>query len=727
MFIIRFNSEYSFKDFIRDSVIGVLIALVSIPISMGYAEVSGLPAVYGLYGSFLPILFYGFFTTSKRFVLGVDAAPAALTGALLVSLGITFGSKEAISLVPLITLLTSFWLFLFFILGFERFLKFISQSVMEGFITGIGLTIILMQAPKLFGGTAGTGEVIELILHIWKELCSVFNFTSLVLGLGTVIILLVFKKFFPKIPMQPVLMILGAFLTYAFNLERFGVKTLPSVEKALPPFAIPDFTVINGNVRTVILSSFTIAVVILSETLLASTNQALKNGEKLNARREILAYAAGNAVSAFSASCPVNGSVSRSAIASQYGVKSQVMSVTASFSMLFILLFGTPFIKFLPVPVLTGIVIAALCGTLEFKLAYNLHKVDKSEFFIFCAALFAVLFLGTIYGVVVGVILASVTFIIRQAKPFSAFLGFSPGVEGFHSLQRKSPKSYPLKGVLLYRFSGPLFYANIEQFVSELEREIKKDTRIVIVDSSGIGNVDVTACNRLLLLYKKLKSKNIKFYLASHVSAVNDELRTLGAATLIEEGAVRSSISGALKAEGFTEPYELENIENITVSTYTKDLAEFEWAFGIDAESRMDKMASELAEQMALTGIVEAKSIIRNECYWSDVDEETFLDLLEKHLARMQENGRLVENKTLEEKIALLHAHVEEKLLTDNKDALKAAVKERLLRDKIFKEKHPKAFEKIVIERERLFGEIAMNHPELAKTLAEIISELEAE
>lgn len=114
---------YGKKDFLQDVSIGVIIALVSIPISMGYASVAGLPVVYGLYGSLLPIAVFGLLSSSPRFVFGVDAAPAALVGALLSSFGIAFESVDALSIVPLVTFLVSLWLFVFFFIACRPSLK----------------------------------------------------------------------------------------------------------------------------------------------------------------------------------------------------------------------------------------------------------------------------------------------------------------------------------------------------------------------------------------------------------------------------------------------------------------------------------------------------------------------------------------------------------------------------------------------------------------------------
>ncbi len=155
------------KNIRKDIVSGIIVALVSIPISMGYAQIAGLPAVYGLYCSILPVLIYGFVTSSPQFVFGVDATPAALVGGTLATLGIVSGSEEAKAVVPAITLVASIVVCCFssFIKA-GRIVNYISTPVMGGFISGIGVTIILMQTAKLFGGNAGTGEAIKLLIHI---------------------------------------------------------------------------------------------------------------------------------------------------------------------------------------------------------------------------------------------------------------------------------------------------------------------------------------------------------------------------------------------------------------------------------------------------------------------------------------------------------------------------------------------------------------------------------
>ena len=162
--------NYDRKNLSKDILTGLIIMAVSIPISMGYAQIAGLPAVYGLYGSVFPIILFGLFSTSPQFIFGVDAAPAALVGAALVDMGIQSGSKQAMAVVPVLTFFVAVWLFAFAFFKAGKLVNYISAPVMGGFITGICTTIILMQMPKLMGGTAGTGELPELAEHIWATL-----------------------------------------------------------------------------------------------------------------------------------------------------------------------------------------------------------------------------------------------------------------------------------------------------------------------------------------------------------------------------------------------------------------------------------------------------------------------------------------------------------------------------------------------------------------------------
>ena len=122
--------NYDKKNLPKDILTGIIIMAVSIPISMGYAQIAGLPAVYGLYGSIFPILIFALCSTSPQFIFGVDAAPAALIGSALVGLGIESGSSEAIAAVPVLTLFVAVWLLVFYFMKAGKLVNYISAPVM---------------------------------------------------------------------------------------------------------------------------------------------------------------------------------------------------------------------------------------------------------------------------------------------------------------------------------------------------------------------------------------------------------------------------------------------------------------------------------------------------------------------------------------------------------------------------------------------------------------------
>ncbi|MCR5744056.1 MAG: SulP family inorganic anion transporter [Lachnospiraceae bacterium] len=630
---------------LNDIIGGIIIAMVSIPISMGYASVAGIPMQYGLIGSILPTLIYGLMTSTKNFIFGVDAAPAALVGSLLASMGISAGSEEAFETVGLITLLTAFWLLVFYIFRAGRITSYISMPVMGGFVTGICITIILMQIPKLYGADAQAGEAIEHIIHIVRTI-RYANIPSLAIGIFTVVFLRVSAKLFPKIPMAPIMMVAGFIAVRFFHIDALGVKLLPAVESIPLGLHFPSLS--SNHLLTVLFPSLTIAFVIMSETLLASQNSMRKSGHKMTqdmSNREVLAYALGNLSSCLMGCCPVNGSVSRSALSAQYGVKSQWVSVFSAITMVLVLLIATPMIAYLPVPVMTGIVFAALLGACDFDMAAELYKNCRAEFYIFLSAFLGVLIFGTVYGVVIGVILSFAVVIMKSVIPPKGPVGVIEGRDSFYSLDRYE-SARPIKNTVIYRFGGNLFFGNIDTFEQDILSAIKPDTHQVIIYAVGIGDIDVTAATRLADLYRTLKARGIKLYMTDHVGDINDELRRYGAGELLYGGCVRRSIRLALRDCGLHEPYPMEGSDNHLVSekrsrTTRDELnTELEWIFGSESQDVLNALSVEVLRD--LEAHVHSGSDVRGAVLYAEehtswgriglLDEEQLLNLVENSL-----------------------------------------------------------------------------------------------
>ena len=688
--------SYKKENIIKDVITGIIIMAVSIPISMGYAQIAGLPAVYGLYGSVFPIIMFALLSTSPQFVFGVDAAPAALIG-----FGIESGSDKALKAVPLITFFVAVWLLAFYIMKAGKLVNYISAPVMGGFITGICTTIILMQVPKLLGGSAGTGEFFELAEHIAETMHNI-NIPSVILGVLALIILSVSKKIVPKFPMAVVLMGVGAVMTYFLPIREYGIKTLDKVNTGLPQWTLPDFSVLP--LRDVIIVSLSVSVVILAETLLAENNFAQKNGYRINDNQEILAFSMGNLAAAFTGCCPINGSVSRTAMGEQYQGKTQLMGIVAGISMMLLLLFGTGFIGYLPVPILTAIVISALAGATEFELAFRLWKVSRTECMIFVGAFMGVLFLGTINGVLIGIILSFSEMIIRTSKPARCFLGIQPGHRHFRDLQESS-QIHAIDGVIIYRFSSNLFFANVQILQRDIEDNIKDDTKAVIIDASAIGSIDITAADRLAILYKNLKEKEIKFYITEHIADLNEQMRKLGIGYLVEAGCARRTIHIALKDMEINRPYPLEGgIDNdeISVSKKRADnrVQEFVWAFGRHAEEEIEnQIANQIKQLKNENGDVE-KLLHGLWTHMEELDQDEWLEHLEEHLKEIVNiSGR--DEQTLAAKLEEHRTEVYERIASQHPELAKRFKERRHILDEHLKERRPEVYELVMKLRSR--------------------------
>ena len=697
--------NYKKENLGKDILAGLIIMAVSIPISMGYAQIAGLPAVYGLYGSVLPILFFAVFSTSPQFIFGVDAAPAALVGSALLSMGIESGSEEAMRAVPVLTLFVALWLFAFSYMKAGKLVNYISAPVMGGFITGICTTIILMQIPKLFGGSAGVGEFFELAVHIGESL-EKLNLPSFLLGLFALFILLLFKKLIPKFPMAVLLMAAGACMTKFLPLKKWGVVTLSAVEPGLMPFALPDISVIP--VREAVTISLSVAIVIMAETLLAENRFAQKNGYRINDNQEIFAFAMGNLIAALTGCCPINGSVSRTAMGEQYQARTQLTGIVAGISMLVLLLGGTGFIGYLPVPILTAIVISALLGATEFDLAIRLWKISRTECMIFVGAFIGVLFLGTINGVLIGILLSFAEVIIRTAKPARCFLGIQPGHRHFRDL-KESSQIHAVSGVLIYRFSSNLFFANIQVLRQDIEDHVTQETKAVILDASGIGSIDITAADGLDILCRSLQKQNIRFYITEHIAGLNEQLRKLGLGYLIEEGHVRRTIHIALKDMGIGRPYPLEGgVDNTERSASRKRadnrVQEFVWAFGQDAESVIEKQIEKQIEQLKETGDVEAL-LHGRWAHMEELDEDEWLEHLEEHLKEIVNiSGK--DEQTLAEKIEAHRKEVHDRIAQEHPELAQKFRERRHILDAHLKERRPEVYELITtLRRKREAGD----------------------
>lgn len=533
------------KEFLRNDVIsGVVVAALTIPVSMGYAQVAGLSPIYGLYASFLPVLAYIIFASSPQLIYGIDAT-ATVTGSILVAAGVAAGSAEALIFAPLLAFFTGVFMLIFAALRLGRFASYISTPVMSGFISGISISIIVGQIPKIMGVAGGGSDFFANISAIFSQLSSI-NWISLVMGVIAAAIILLAKKFFRKIPMALIILVLGTAITAFFRLDQYGVVIVGEIPQGLPAFSLPDFAAID-NWTFIILGGLVSAIACFAGSLLPSKSFAMRNKYTVDDNREILAYGVANIAAAVSGTAPTSASVSRTAANEQFRGKTQVVLIVAAGVIAFVLLFLSGLLYYMPQPVLSAIVLAALVGVIDIDVSIALFRHTKREATIWLVSLVGVLAVGVLFGVMVGIVLSFLVIIVNVVSSQSAELGVISDRDGYYDMSRHSDAK-AIENVVIYRYSSPLVFANINTFINGLERATKNNPQVVIIDASAITHVDVTAADTIRDLLTQYQEQHIQYYFSNTIGRFRDDLRKNHVDTDIENHLTKTIDEALIRA-----------------------------------------------------------------------------------------------------------------------------------------------------------------------------------
>ncbi len=533
----------------RDLLAGVVVASLTIPVSMGYASIAGLPPIYGLYASVIPLIAYITLASSPQLNVGANASSSAITASVLTAMGISLGSPEALQLVPALSFFCAIFLLLFAIFKFGRFIKYISMPVMSGFISGVSLSIIMGQLPKVMDikvdSSIFLGRARSIITNFGDT-----NWLSFTMGMATFIFIMVGKKKFKKFPVPLVMLLLSTLASYFWNFEGLGVSVVGEIPKGFSSFSFPAiFSFPNFGVA--LLGGFVIAVICFSDSLLASKSFSIRNKYKLSENRELAAYSLSNFSASFFGCAPVGASVSRTAASEDFKGKTQLVSLVSAVIVALVISFFSGVLYFMPQPVLSGIVIAALVSVVDVHVIKSLLSRSKKEAVIWIVSAAGVLLVGVLFGVLLGVILSFIDVISRVSMPPEAMLGVIEGENGYFDLERNK-EAKPIPGVSIYRFSGTLIFANIQNFADGIKRAIQPDTKVLIIDASAIVYVDITAAEELVKIILLLNDSGIEYYFANGIGSFRDELEKIELDYPISRQHIKKTIGDALKASNIT-------------------------------------------------------------------------------------------------------------------------------------------------------------------------------
>ena len=528
-------------DVPREVSAGITLAALIIPLNIGYAQVAGLPPVVGLYAAIIPLVVFALFTSSRHVVGSPDASIAALVGATLLAFA---GPADPLrvqyagALAVLCGLL--FFIFWYFRLAFLA--NFLSRAVMVGFISGLGVEVFTNQLRKILGASVDGGSEVLAFAHqiqdamassvdtegYFVELLALLesipraNLYSVAIGLGALVIVRLSKRYAPRVPGALVALILLTIIVAAFNLDEQGVSVLGAIPSGPPALSVPAVPV--ADYLGLLPGAMAIVAITLCEGLLLVRQYSRKHGYKADGDQVLFAYGVANLAAGLSGALVTGNSPSRAAAMESAGSRSQLPSVIAAGTIALVMLFFTDTLAFLPNAALAGIVANAVLSLIEVGELRELYQMRRSEFWIAVVCLLSVLALGPLRAVSVAFLLTTIDVVRRASKPGTWVLREAP--DGSHFVPTEAAAAADESGVVVYRFGAPLYFANANLFMEEVEQLLTQGSaqvRAFVLDAEAIADIDTTGAEVLHQVLTLLAGRGVAFAMAR----ANPQLRPL--------------------------------------------------------------------------------------------------------------------------------------------------------------------------------------------------------
>ena len=546
--ILDWLPNYNKKWLKGDISAGLTVGVMLIPQGMAYASIAGLPAVYGLYASIIPIIIYAIFGTSRQLAVGPVAMVSLLTATAIGSfqgLSIT----EYISYAILLALLVGLIQFLLGLFRLGFLVNFLSHPVVSGFTSAAALIIGLSQLKHLLGVDIPRSHHVHDIILNAVEKFNEINVIALSLGLFGILIIIASKRINKSLPGQLFAVVFGILAVSLFGLGKGenAVSIVKDIPSSLPKFSIPVFDL--KIIELLIPMALTIALISFMESIaVAKAIQTKHRDYKVVPNQELISLGLANIVGSFFQSYPTTGGFSRTAVNDQAGAKTGLASIISAVLIIITLLFLTPLFYNLPKAILASIIMVAVFGLINYKEAIHLYKSNITDFWMLISTFVATLALGIEIGIGVGVVLSLALVLLRTTRPHTAVLARIPNTHFYRNITRFENLEEK-EDVLIYRFDAQLFFANIEFFKDRLydyERLKEDKLKALIIDGESINNVDSTAIHAFEEIVSDFNSRNIEVYFTGIKGPVRDKLKSSGFLKSVNEDHFFLSIQEAV-------------------------------------------------------------------------------------------------------------------------------------------------------------------------------------
>ncbi|NVN99684.1 MAG: SulP family inorganic anion transporter [Geobacteraceae bacterium] len=522
-------SHYNRSLFAKDLAAGLTLTALLVPVGMGYAEAAGVPAIYGLYATIVPLLAYALFGPSRILVLGPDSALTALIAATILPLA----NGDAVRAAGLAALLALFSGVLCIMAGLARFgfvTDLLSKPIRYGYMNGIAFTLLISQLPKLLGFSVKSGSLTDTASGLlYKILEGKINPTAALIGGSSLIIIFLCRRFFPKLPAVLISLVASTLAVALFDLES-GTKlaVIGTLPQGLPAFHFPMVTM--AECISLATGALAIALVSIADMSVLSRIYALRSGYYVDENQELVALGIANVATGLFQGFSVSSSASRTPVAESAGAKTQMTGVTGAICIALLLLFAPDLMLHVPIAALSAVVISVCYNLVEVVAVRRLYRLRRSEFFLSITCFLGVALLGVVHGIFIAVGFALLAFVWRAWRPYCAVLGRVDGMKGYHDISRH-PEARRIPGLVLFRWDAPLFFANAEMFRENLLKAISNapvPAKWVVVAAEPVTDIDITAADVLAELEAELQMSGVELCFAQMKGPVKDHLKRYG-------------------------------------------------------------------------------------------------------------------------------------------------------------------------------------------------------
>jgi high affinity sulfate transporter 1 len=532
----------------HDLVAGLVLTTMLVPVGIAYAEASGVPGIYGLYATIVPLIAYALFGPSRILVLGPDSSLAAVI--LAVVLPLSGGDPQrAVTLAGAMALVSGL---VCIAAGFARLgfiTELLSKPIRYGYMNGIALTVLLSQLPKLFGFSIDTeGPLRQAWAIVRQVVAGHTNVVALAIGGAALALILVLKRR-PRVPGILIAVVAATVVVALFDLaSRAGVSVLGPLPQGLP---VPTLPLIGADdLVPVVVGGLAVALVSFADTSVLSRTFAARLRTPVDPNQEMVGLGAANLAAGFFQGFPISSSSSRTPVAEAAGSRTQLTGVVGAAAIALLLLFAPNLLRDLPSTALAAVVIASAIGLFEIADLRRIYRIQRWEFWLSMVCFAGVAVFGAIPGIALAIVIAVIEFLWDGWRPHSAVLGRADGVKGYHDITRY-PHARQVPGLVLLRWDAPLFFANAELFHERVLAAVASSptpVRWLVVAAEPVTSVDVTAADMLAELDETLHAAGIELAFAEMKDPVKDKLKRFGLFTRFGEQGFFATLGEAVNA-----------------------------------------------------------------------------------------------------------------------------------------------------------------------------------